>query len=364
MGITPARRTIHDVARAAHVHPSTVSRALNGGPGVTLRPETRARVLAAASRLGYRPSGVARSLRLRRTLTLGMLVPDIANPFFPRVIKGAEEAARERGYSLVLCDTADLPEREAEYLRVLREREVDGLLIASSRMADATIGALRAEGFPFVLVNRGARTSDDLAVLVDNEAGIAEAVAHLAALGHRRVAHLAGPQTTTTGVERADGFRAAVRAHGLDPDPALVVEVAAFDEGAGRRQARAVLALDRRPTAIVAANDLIAIGALRAAREAGLRVPRDLSLVGFNDIPDAELIEPPLTTVRVPQEEMGARAAALLVARLAGDEIREPRIVLPARLVVRSSTADRGTARAAGAHGHVATAAASARRIA
>src|SRR3989454_12011595 len=172
------RITIIDVARAASVHRSTVSRVLTGRAELSLLPETRQRVLATARRLGYRPSALARSLRLRRTFTLGMLIPDITNPFFPPIIKGAEDTAHARGYNLILCNTEDSSEREAAYLRVLRERQVDGLLIASSFMADSTIAELRRDRFPFVLVNRGSWGANDLAVLVDNEVGVAEVIEH------------------------------------------------------------------------------------------------------------------------------------------------------------------------------------------
>jgi LacI family transcriptional regulator len=326
------RSTIVDVAKAARVHPSTVSRALSAQVGHVLRPETRARVVAAADRLGYRPSALARSLRLRRTLTLGMLVPDIANTFLSGIIKGAAEAAHERGYTLILCNTADLPEREATYIRVLREREVDGILVASTRLTDTTVDALRADGFPFVLVNRGTGHADDLAVTVDNVGLAAAVIDHLAALGHRTIGHVAGPRTTTTGAERAEGALAAGRRHGIRVE---VVDAEAWSELAGYRAARQLFR-DGAPTAAFGANDLIAFGVLRAAREAGLRVPEELALVGFNDIAEASLLD--LTTVRVPQEEMGMRAARLLIARLEGESIPEPRIVLDAELVVRASS--------------------------
>lgn len=326
-----------DVAKAARVHPSTVSRVLSEQPGHTLRPETRARVLAVVERLGYRPSAIARSLRLRRTLTLGMLVPDIANTFLAGIIKGAETAAHERGYTLVLCNTADLPEREATYIRVLRERQVDGVLVASTRMADGTIDGLRADGFPFVLVNRAAGVAADLVVTVDNSGAAALVVDHLVERGHTRIAHVAGPRSTTTGLERIAGVRAAADRHRLEVE---VVEAESWSELGGYRAARQLFR-DVPPTAIFGANDLIALGALRAAREAGLRVPEDLALAGFNDTPEAELIG--LTTVHVAQEEMGARAASLLIARLEGERIAAPSVVLPAALVVRGSTARRAT---------------------
>ncbi len=332
-GAKGTRSTIVDVARLAKVHPSTVSRVLNDRPGLTLRPETRARVIEISKRLDYRPSAVARSLRLRRTLTLGMLVPDIANTFLAGIIKGAEEACHERGYTLIVCNTADVPEREATYLRVLRERQVDGVLIASARVSDENVGALRADRFPVVLVNRGTHGDRDLWVHVDDRGGAESAVDHLVSLGHRRIAHIAGPRTTTTGRERLAGTRAALRRHGLG---ANVVEAEAWSELEGYRATRQLLR-DEAPTAVFAANDLIAFGVLRAAREAGLDVPADLALVGFNDITEASLVD--LTTVHVPHHEMGARAAELLITRAEGRPIAEPQVMLPTSLVERGSTA-------------------------
>lgn len=330
------RRTIHDVARLAGVHPSTVSRALSR-TDLPLRPETRRRVVAAARRLEYRPSALARGLRLQRTKTLGMLVPDITNPFFPPIIRGAEEAARERGYELVVVNTDDAPERETASLRLMRERQADGLLIATSRMADATVASVRRDRFPFVLVNRGSRVGADLSVEVDNERAAADVVAHLVSLGHRRIAHIAGPLGTTTGAERAEGYRDALRAQGIAPDAALVAEASAYSEAAGHAAAERLL--DLAPTAIFAANDLLVLGALRAAREAGLVVPRDLSLVGVNDIPLVGLIDPPLTTVRVRQREMGQLAARMLIAVLEREPITRRHVLLETELIVRGSTA-------------------------
>ena len=308
---TRARRTITDVARLAGVHPSTVSRALHRAD-FPVGAETRRRVLAAVQRLEYRPSAVARGLRLRRTRTLGMLVPDITNPFFPPIIRGAEEAARDRGYELVLCNTDDETEREKASLRVLRERQADGLLIATSRMADATLASVRRERFPFVLVNRGSRVAEDPAVEVNNARAAAEIV------------------------ERAAGYRDALRDRSLPVDASSIAEAAAYSEDAGYVAARRLL--DMAPTAIFAANDLLALGALRAAREKGVRVPLDLSLVGINDIPMVGLIDPPLTTARVPQREMGAIAARILISLLEHEPVRERHVRLEAELVVRRST--------------------------
>ena len=335
-----ARRvTITDVARAATVHASTVSRVLNGRAELSLLPETRERVIAAATRLGYRPSALARGLRLRRTFTLGMLVPDITNPVFPSIIKGVEGAAHTRGYHLILCNTDDSFEREASYLRVLREWRVDGILIASSSTADSTIAELRREKVPFVLLNSASRANDDLAVTPDNRHGVSAALDHLIQLGHRRIGLIAAPQTTVTGQERLLAARAALRRHHLAHEDALVEVADSFSEVSGYRAARRLL-LDGEPlTAIFCANDLIALGAIRFAREIGLTIPDDLSVVGFNDIPQSELFDPPLTTVHVPQEEMGVLAAALLIDQLEGRHIARRHVVLETELVVRGSSA-------------------------
>ncbi len=342
MSTTRPRATIGDVAAEAGVHASTVSRVLNDHAGTTVRPATRERVLAAADRLGYRASGLARGLRLQRTLTLGMLVPDITNPFFSSIIKGAEDAARERGYNLLLCNSEDDPEREASCLHALREHQVDGLLIASSRMADDTIEELRGEGYPFVLINRATDDAGDLAVVVDNRAAAVAVVAYLASLGHHRVGHIAGPRDTTTGVERLEGFRTGVARHGLADEPDLIVEADAFSAEAGHHALGIMLAGPAKPTAVFAANDLIAIGMLQRLREAGTSVPAGLSIVGFNDIPLAGLLEPALTTVRVPQLEMGVVGAHLLIDRLQGRPIGDVRLTLPTELVIRSSSAAPG----------------------
>jgi LacI family transcriptional regulator len=333
------RVTIIDVARAARVHPSTVSRVLNGRGELSLLPATRQRVVAAAARLGYHPSALARSLRLKKTFTLGMLVPNIDNPFFPPIIKGVEDTAHSRGYNLILCNTEDSSEREDAYLRVLRERQVDGIVIASSFMAEATIAELRRDRFPFVLLNRSSRNGDDLALQIDNDTGATEAIEHLLALGHRRIAVVAGPQTTLTGQQRLAAARAALRERQVRLDASLIAIAETFQFEAGYSAARRLVIGVEPPTAIFGGNDMLALGALRAAREAGLECPGHISVVGFNDIAFAEFFGPPLTTVHVAQRDMGVRAAEMLIARIEGHAVTPTRQVMPAHLVVRGSTA-------------------------
>ncbi|BDG62356.1 LacI family DNA-binding transcriptional regulator [Caldinitratiruptor microaerophilus] len=326
--------TIRDVARAAGVSQSTVSRALNGSGYVS--PATRARVLAAAAQLHFRPSHVARSLVSKATHTLGLLLPDITNPFFPAIARGVEDAAARAGYAVILCNTDRDPAHEEHYLAILRQRQVDGLvLIASSAAVGHRIA--RADFPAVVFVDRVPPGAEADAVVVDNREGVRTATRHLLGLGHRRIAFVGGSAGSGTSEDRLAGYLAALAEAGLNPDPGHI-RAGDFTYDGGYAAGRALLGSPDRPTAVVAANDLMAIGVLRAAAELGLRVPDDVAVVGYDDIPLAGMLNPPLTTVAQPTYEMGERAARMLLERLAGKAPPEPRrVVLPARLVVRRS---------------------------
>lgn len=337
--------TMSDVAAHAGVDISTVSRALNERTAALLRSETVERVAAAAVELGYRPNVLARSLRTRRSHTIGMVIPDLTNPFFPPVVRGVEDVLGDAGYTLIIANTDNDERREQRGLRSLVSRQVDGLLVATSHLDAGTPSDEELGGLPLVLVNRRGSDATVPAVVPDDVTGIAAVVTHLTDLGHQRIAHLAGPQDTSTGRTRAQAFRDAVTAAGLY-DEDLVEGATLFDVDAGRDACERLLT--RRPdlTAIVAANDLLAIGCIRAMRARGLRVPTDISLVGFNDMPLVDLIDPPLTTVRVPQHEMGHAAARILLGLLdetAGDT-EHICLELPPELVVRASTGPPATA--------------------
>jgi LacI family transcriptional regulator len=282
-----------------------------------IKPETVERVRNAASDLGYRVNRMARSLKLNRSFTIGMLVPDITNPFFPPVVRGAEDCLATDGYTLILANTDNDEAKE--------------------RRHDPLVEELREGTAPLVLVNRTIDRGGVPAVIPDDHAGMTLAVEHLYQLGHRRIAHVAGPADTSTGARRAAGFGAAIGLLGL---PRMrIAHASAFTEHAGRVAARVVLARRERPTAIVAANDLIALGVIRAADEVGLRCPEDVSLVGFNDMPFADRLRPALTTLRIPEYEIGHRAATLLLARIRDPRSRAETILIPPELVVRESTA-------------------------
>jgi LacI family transcriptional regulator len=331
------RPTMSDVARVAGVHKATASRALNPLTSGQVNQATARRVLAAARQLGYTPNATARSLRTSRTYTVGVLIPDLTNPLFPPIVRGIENVLFPRGYTALVANTDNDPDREAAHFEALLARQADGFILATGRRDHPLLTAAHARGISAVLVNRG--TDDALYPLVtgDDPAGMTAAVDHLVALGHRRLVHLAGPTTLSTGLRRAQAFRHAVAIHELD---GLVVGCASYTADAGERVMAALLAgAGERPTAVVGGNDLIALGALRAIRAAGLCCPEDISLTGFNDMPFLDELRPALTSVHVPTHELGVEAARLLLEQIEGAPAVAKTISLPLRLVVRDSTA-------------------------
>lgn len=333
------RVTIKDVAERAGVDPSTVSRIINNDPKLSVRAETRLRISEAIGELGYRPNFMARNLRLNTSGAVGMLIPDITNPSFPEMIKGAESSSSEKDLSLILCNTGDIPEKELKMVRFLLDRRVDGLLLASVHMRDETIQEVEKSGVPYVLVNRGNRKDTGAYVVADNAAGARMAVRHLISLGHRKIAHIAGFLYTDTGIERMEGYRKELNLADIPSNPEYMVE-AGYTEREGYKAMRKLLLLPDRPTAVFAANDLLAMGALMAMHENGVRVPEDISIVGFDDIWVVERITPALTTVKVPLYEMGSLAMNMLFHKMKDLQVEQERIVLEPSLVVRRSTAE------------------------
>ena len=330
--------TIADVAREAGVSAMTVSRVVNRKGEVS--PDTIRRVQEVIERLGYRPSGIARGLATRRTGTLGLVIPDIANPFFSGLARGVEQAAYEAGYNVFLCNTDEDPQREVEVLQSLEEKRVDGVLLCSSRLGESELVAA-LERFPAgVLVNRRLERKLFGAVVVDDELGGALATRHLLQTGHREIGFLAGPAVSYSGQERAKGYRAALEAAGRSYDPGLVYPCQPTLDG-GKQTAARLLVDHPGVTALFCFNDLVAAGALHACIEMGRGVPADLAIVGCDDIPLARLIVPPLTTCRVPLSEMGVQATRLLLERMRGCEDCTE-VVLKPELVVRASAPAEG----------------------
>ena len=331
--------TLRDVAQRAGVHPATASRALNPQTRLLVSEETAKRVLAAAASLDYRPNAVARSLRTRRSHTIGVLIPDLNNPLFPPIVRGLEDRLAADGYIALIGNTDSDDDRERTLFEQMRVRHVDGYVLATARLGSLLLAEAARAGLAVVLMNRLAEDYSFPSVSVDNERGIRMAVAHLTGLGHRRIGHIAGPQDVSTGLSRYRGFMEAIRADGLELDPALVAHARAFSIEEGYRCARQLLGRPVRCTAIAAANDMLAVGCYRALEEAGLSCPADVSLVGFNDMPFIDRLRPPLTTVRFPHYQVGTEAAQLLLERIAGRDGPVKILYLAPELIIRGSAA-------------------------
>ena len=330
--------TIKDVAEAAGVHTSTVSRALSPATRHLISAEIATRIDGVAKELGYARNAIASSLRTRRSMTVGVLIPDITNPLFPPMLRGIEDALGGE-FTAIIANTDNDPAREAIGARRLLARSVDGLIMATVRRRDGISDELAAAGVPIVLVNRTADQSEVATVVADDAQGIRLMVEHLAELGHRRIAHLAGPQDLSTGAVRQRAFREAMRARKLDADDQKLVAAKAYSIVEGARLTEQLLRSTPPPTAILTANDLLALGVYEAAAALGLAIPADLSVTGFNDMPFVDRLTPPLTTIRIQHYEMGAEAARLLLQRLERPEAPAMSVQLGVQLVVRGSTA-------------------------
>jgi LacI family transcriptional regulator len=331
--------TLRDVARVAGVHPATVSRALNEETRGLVNAETARRVLKAAEKLGYRPNPIARGLKTNQSYTIGVLIPDLTNPLFPPILRGIEDRLETAGYTPLIANTDNDPERELLDSQTMRARQVDGIIAATARRDHRLHDALLEAGIELVLVNR---RQDDLPVssaTADDRMGMRLSVEHLASLGHRRIAHLAGPLDYSTGLDRYEGFHEAMRAAGLQPDPELVLVAEAFTESEGARLCGQLMSDRGQFTAVAAANDLLALGCYDVLADRGLSCPSDISVVGFNDMPFAARFNPPLTTIHIPHYEIGKAAGELMLERLQDIESQPRDIRLEPSLTVRDSTA-------------------------
>jgi DNA-binding LacI/PurR family transcriptional regulator len=325
---------MRDVAALAGVSTATVSRYLKDPESI--RPEARERTRRAVEALDYHPSHVARSLRVRATRTVGLVIPDIQNPFFTSVVRGIEDVLRGSAYHLVLGNSDDDPKREAVYLQTLRGEGAAGIILVPTSARIATYSALLRRGTPVVTIDRSVRGLDTDRVVVANGPGARDAVAHLVTLGHRRVGFIGGPEHVDVARLRRRGYEQALKRAQLRVEPALV-RVADFREAAGHDAMSALLELPSPPSAVFVANNLMTLGALRAIHERSLRIPADVALVSFDDMPWAASLQPPLTAVAQPTYELGATAARLLLDRMREPDLPRRRVVLPAELIVRAS---------------------------
>ena len=331
--------TLRDVARHAGVHPATASRALNPRTRRLVNDETAERVREVAERLGYRPNPLARSLKTSRSASIGVVIPDITNPLFPPIVRGVEDGLLPAGYNAWIVNTDNDGDRESALVSSLRSRQVDGLIVATARLRHPLIEELVAENFPLVLVNRRIESPNVPTVSGDDVRGVFQAVRHLTDLGHERIAHLAGPQWTSTGQGRLRAYREALDDLGLAAEPDLVAYADAWSEVEGAQAMARLLDKGVPFTAVLAGNDLLALGCYDVMHERGLACPDDVSVVGFNDMPFIDKLRPPLTTVHIPHYQIGTEAARLLLERVDHPDTVVKSILLPLTMVERQSTA-------------------------
>jgi DNA-binding LacI/PurR family transcriptional regulator len=333
--------TIRDVARHARVSVTTAARALGGYGYVSAA--TRKRVQDAAAALDYHPNAIARSMIKGHTHTLAVVVSDNANPFFAAVVRGIEDTVLGHRYTVLLCNADEDPRKEATYLRMVREKRADGVILSPSGGPLTLVRSLLALGTPVVLVDRRVRGVRADTVLVDNRAGARAAVSHLLGLGHRRIGIIGGPRHIFTARERLAGYTEALRDAGIPLDRQLILE-GNFKADSGYALAERLVRLPHRPTAVFTANNLMTLGALLRFKELGVRIPQEMAVVGFDDMPWAPILTPPLTAVAQPSYELGVAAARLFLQRLHDPRTPAQTVVFQPRLVIRESCGARWAA--------------------
>jgi DNA-binding LacI/PurR family transcriptional regulator len=327
--------TLKDVADYAHVSRATVSRVLNNNPNVD--EDLRERVLEAVRVLGYQPNRAARRLRANTSDVFGLIISDIENPFFTSVVRGVEDAAYENQLSVVLCNSDEDPAKQRMYLQVMQAERVAGLIISPTNFTDVQdFAKLRQLGIPIILLDRRIDPFEADAVTIDNVTGAYSAVKHLIGLDHKRIGIIGGSPTLTTGRDRYEGYRKALIDAGIKPDDKLV-KIGDFRIDSGYHLALDFINSSQPPTAIFAANNLMTLGALRAMREHNIRIPDDMALVGFDDMPWSRDLYPPLTAVSQPTYELGQETVHLLVRRLSDPDAPIRTVTLQPRLIIRES---------------------------
>ncbi|MGE5376080.1 MAG: LacI family DNA-binding transcriptional regulator [Bacteroidota bacterium] len=327
--------TIQDVARLAGVSPITVSRVLNHSGYAS--EETRTRVEAAVAELGYVPNTLARGLRSKRTNTLALVMTDITNPFFTLIARGVEDTASNSGYTVIFCNTDESEKEEEKYLNILVQKQVDGILLVPACSNSQPLNFLQSNEIPFVLLDRRVPGTRSDLILCDSKQGAYNLTQHLIELGHKRIVTITGPREISTSQDRASGYRQAMKDAGLADS--IQVHYGYFTQNSGYERTRQLLALDPRPTAILGGNNFITIGILQALKDAGLCVPEDMSVVGFDDLPASMIVDPFLTVASQPAYQMGSQATELLLKRIAGQLPKATQeIVLPTELILRRSS--------------------------
>ncbi len=341
--MTKRKVNIKDVAARARVHPSTVSRVLNLESRSMVSETVAKRVEKVAKSMGYSRSPLASGLRTGRSFIIGVLIPDLTNPVFPPIVRGIERSLNAQGYIAMLADSDNNQDSEMMLLDSMKSRSVDGMILATAHRKDPVVDTCIADRIPLVLVNRTTDKHDVTSVVNDDVHGIDLAISHLLELGHQRIAFVGGPQNTSTGHDRYVAFRNQAKKGRIKTHSDLMVNTRSFTEAAGHKALKALWSTRRKFTAVVAANDLLALGCYDALKERGLSCPNDLSITGFNDMPFMDKLSPSLTSIRIPHDEIGRQAAELLLSQIKTPTSAERTIItLKPELVVRDSTRSPG----------------------
>ncbi len=332
------RANIKDVASRAGVHPSTVSRVLNPATRSMVSEDLAAEITRIANELGYRRNPLASGLRTQKSYTVAIVIPDLTNPVFPPIVRGVEHTLDAHGYNAILADSGSKQRSEKGIIENMKARQIDGLILAAARRKDPIVNDCIEEGIPLVLVNRTVDNHNVAAVINDDELGIELALKHLIELGHRCIAYIGGPQNTSTGYTRYRTFLKMSKKNGLPVDRDLIVNAKAYTEPAGQAALEHIMGYEKKFTAILTANDLLALGCYDAINEHGLNCPMDISVTGFNDMPYVDRFNPPLTTLHIPLDELGVQAALLLLERMQNPGALAKQLRLAPRMVIREST--------------------------
>lgn len=331
--------TLRDIARRAGVHLSTVSRVLSPADRKMVSDDVADRVKKIAVEMGYQANPFGYGLRTNKSNSIGVVIPDLTNPVFPPIIRGMEHALRESGYTAILADSNESVDKERTIVQHMQARQIEGLVLASAHRADKIVEEALSQRLPVVLINRSTDDKRVLSVTSDDYRGAQLAVDHLIDLGHRKIAHLAGPKYLSTGNNRRKGFLEALKRRNFEANKKLVVICEAFGVEDGEKGFKKLMAQGEKFTAIFAANDAIALGCYKAMKELGLSCPEDVSIIGYNDMPLISLMHPPLSTVRIDLYNMGICAARTLLSIISNTTEPPVPIILEPQLKVRGSTA-------------------------
>ena len=336
------KTNIKDVAARAEVHPSTVSRVMNPATRAMVSKSVAERILQIASDMGYERSPLASGLRTGKSYTIGVIIPDLTNPMFPPIVRGIERTLSAAGYIAILADSDNSQKGERAIFESMQSRHIDGLILATAHLDDPVVRDCVAEQMPVVLVNRTTDSHEVTEIINNDELGIQLAVSHLLELGHRKLAFLGGPLDTSTGRDRYQAFQTMAENGQFEMEAGLVAICDAFTEAAGYTGMAGILEQNRPFTAVVAANDLLALGCFDALNEHGLSCPADVSVTGFNDMPFVDRLSPSLTSLHIPLDELGVRAATLLLDEIRDSGSRKTTIRLDPELVIRGSSTPPG----------------------